>query len=96
MCERRKTTRWGFKMLPLNDQSRPRSVLPPRSRLLSRVQAAGYVGVSPTTFDRMMDEGSMPKPKRIFSRKVWDVRKLDSAIDALPSEDDADDNPWDN
>ncbi len=44
----------------------------------------------------MMDEGSMPKPKRIFSRKVWDVRELDSAIDALPSEGDVSDNPWDN
>ncbi len=84
-------------MLPLNDQSRPRSVLPPRSRLLSRVQAAGYVGVSPTTFDRMMDEGSMPKPKKLppTTRLCWDVRKLDTAIDALPSEDDSENNEWD-
>lgn len=74
--------------------ARTRSVLPPAARLLSRVQAANYIGVSPVTFDRVMDEGSMPKPKRIFSRKVWDVRKLDSAIDALPSEGDAGNNPW--
>jgi len=59
--------------------------LPPRG--ISRVEAARYVGVSPTTFDDMVKDGRMPKPKRIGARTVWDVRALDIAFDALPSDD---------
>jgi predicted DNA-binding transcriptional regulator AlpA len=47
------------------------------------VQAAEYVGVSPTTFDRMVKDGLMPQPIRIYGRTVWDVRKLDAAFAAL-------------
>jgi predicted DNA-binding transcriptional regulator AlpA len=74
--------------------SEPRSIQPPARRGLSRVEAAGYVGVSPTTFDRLVTEAKMPKAKRIFSRSVWDVRQLDAAFDALDSDGTAS-NPWD-
>lgn len=71
-------------------------VLPvPCARLLSRVEAAAYCGVSPVTFDRMIRDKMMPKAKRIYSRTVWDVRALDIAIDELPGEDSAAENPWD-
>lgn len=60
------------------------SSLPPRG--LSRVQAAAYVGVSPTLFDILVTDGRMPRPKRINARKVWDLRKLDLAFDALPQD----------
>ena len=46
-----------------------------------------YVGVSATKFDELVADGRMPKPKQIDGRKVWDVRKLDLAFDALPDED---------
>jgi predicted DNA-binding transcriptional regulator AlpA len=65
------------------------SSLPPRG--LSRVQAAAYIGVSPSLFDEMVIDGRMPKPTRINSRTVWDRVKLDEAFAALPdgsSEDD--------
>ena len=52
-------------------------------RGLSRVQAAAYVGVSPSTFDRMMRDGLMPPPIRVYSRTVWDRERLDAAIGAL-------------
>lgn len=58
--------------------------LPPRG--LCRVTAAQYVGVSPTTFDRMVADGQMPKPKRIGERKVWDLRQVDVAFEALPQD----------
>lgn len=58
--------------------------LPPRG--ISRVEAARYVGISPTTFDEMVRDGRMPKPKRIGIRTVWDVRALDIAFDALPTD----------
>jgi len=69
--------------------------LPPSlaPRGLSRVQAAAYIGVSASTFDTMVGDGRMPKPKRINARTVWDRRQLDEAFEALP--DAGDGNPWD-
>jgi predicted DNA-binding transcriptional regulator AlpA len=60
---------------------------------LSREQASAYVGVSPTTFDKAVGEGKMPKPFRLYGRMLWDRRKLDMAITALDTED-ATDDPW--
>lgn len=67
----------------------------PTRRGLSRVEGAAYVGVSPTKFDAMVNDGRMPKPKRIDGRTVWDVRSLDKFFDALPGGDDSDQNAWD-
>ena len=68
----------------------PGGVLP---RGLSRAQAAAYIGVSPTTFDRLVIDKLMPKPIRIYGRTVWDVRKIDAAFESLDRAEDADD-PW--
>lgn len=59
----------------------------PFRRMLSRVEAAAYVGVSPSTFDRMISDRLMPGPKRIYGRVLWDVRALDAAVDAIPGGD---------
>ena len=65
------------------------------SRGLSREQAAVYVGVSPSTFDKMVKGGTMPIPKRVGARTIWDRTRLDEAFEALPDEGtDAGDNPW--
>lgn len=64
--------------------------LPPRG--LSRVQAAEYIGVSPSTFDKMVTDGEMPVPKRIRGRVIWDRKQLDCAFDAF---DDGGENEWD-
>jgi predicted DNA-binding transcriptional regulator AlpA len=65
-------------------------------RLISREAAAAYVNVAPTTFDVMVKDGTMPKPKRLSGRrKAWDVRALDAAVDNLPIEDNENDT-WDN
>jgi predicted DNA-binding transcriptional regulator AlpA len=69
----------------------PRSLAP---RGLSRVQAAAYVGVSPTLFDEMVQDGRMPKPARINARTVWDRLKLDEAFASLSDGDKGDDDPW--
>jgi predicted DNA-binding transcriptional regulator AlpA len=72
------------------------NVAAPSARGLNRVEAARYVGVSPATFDKLISDGKMPKAKRIGARRVWDVRRLDLAFDALPGDDDATTgNPWD-
>jgi len=61
----------------------PTSLAP---RGLSRVQAAAYIGVSPSLFDEMVKDGRMPKPMRINARTVWDRVKLDEAFAALSDE----------
>ncbi len=55
----------------------------PEPRGYKRKFAALYVGVGPTKFDEMVEDG----------RKIWDRFGLDAAFDELPSEDEA--NPWD-
>ena len=69
----------------------PRSLAP---RGLSRVQAAAYIGVSPSLFDEMVKDGRMPKATAINARKVWDRIKLDEAFAALSDEDKDGKDPW--
>jgi hypothetical protein len=56
-------------------------------RGLSRDEAAAYLGVSPSTFDTLRDAGKVEPPRLIGARKLWDIRELDLAFDALPRED---------
>lgn len=51
---------------------------PPRG--LCREDAALYIGVGTTTFDKLVDEGRMPKPIRIGKRVVWDRLKIEAAF----------------
>lgn len=86
---------------PQVSERRPRAdvlpvALPPRG--VNREQAAAYVGVSPTLFDQMVDDGRMPKPKRASAgRLVWSVPRLAVAFDALPDENGQNEtkNEWD-
>jgi hypothetical protein len=55
-------------------------------RGLSRTEAAQYVGVGETKFDEMRADGRMPRPVEIDGRKLWDIRDLDMAFDALKGE----------
>jgi hypothetical protein len=52
-----------------------------------------YIGISPSKFDELVEEGRMPRPVKIDTRKLWDIRRLDLAFDALPGEDSAP-NSW--
>lgn len=73
------------------DDVLPKSLAP---RGLSRVQAAAYIGVSPSLFDEMVKDARMPKAMRINARTVWDRVKLDEAFAALSDE--SNDDPWNN
>jgi predicted DNA-binding transcriptional regulator AlpA len=81
----------------MSDPTRPArfAALPPSllPRGLSRVEAAAYIGVSPSLFDEMVKDCRMPSSKRINSRAVWDRKRLDDAFEALPDSDRG--NPWD-
>lgn len=76
------------KRLPLSE------IRPVPRRGLSRVEAAMYIGISPTKFDEVVADGRMPKPIIIDKRRIWDCRELDMAFDALPRENDCDDCGW--
>ena len=75
-------------------ENKPENILPQSlsPRGLSR---EAYVGISPSLFDALVKDGRMPAPKRINSRTVWDRLQLDEAFTALPSNDAAAVNPWD-
>ena len=61
-------------------------IRPVPRRGLSRDEAAMYIGISAVKFDEMVADGRMPMPVRIDARKVWDLRSLDLAFDALSRE----------
>jgi predicted DNA-binding transcriptional regulator AlpA len=74
------------------DDVLPKSLAP---RGLSRMQAAAYIGVSPSLFDEMVKDGRMPQPMRINARAVWDRVKLDEAFAALSDGgSDGSNDPW--
>lgn len=54
-------------------------------RGLKREEAARYVGVGTTLFDEMVEDGRMPKPKRVNNRTIWDRAELDIAFSDLPT-----------
>ena len=65
------------------------SLAPTPSAALSRVEAARYVGVSPSSFDKLVTAGTMPQPRRAVPtcRLVWLRSALDAALAALPPAD---------
>jgi excisionase family DNA binding protein len=61
----------------------PVNLLP---RGLSADEAARYVGVGRTKFEELVKRRSMPGPKRIDGRLVYDRYALDAAFTDLPEE----------
>lgn len=51
---------------------------------MTSVDAARYIGVGATTFDEMVKDGHMPRPKQINGCLVWDRVALDAAFTELP------------
>ena len=73
--------------------TQPRVVVP-QKRMFNRDEAAFYIGIGVTMFDDLVREGSMPKPVCIRSRKIWDIRALDLALDKLSGQDAVSANSW--
>ena len=48
-----------------------------------RPEAAAFVGVSPTTFDRWVEAGDMPQPRRIGGIVLWRGDELIEAFNKL-------------
>lgn len=68
----------------------PRRVPCPRDPIgLSREEAAVFVGISATLFDRAVSDGLMPQPRKLFGRLVWDADEILAAFRRLPHKDDS-------
>lgn len=53
------------------------------ARGMRRINAAAYVGVSPTKFDEWVRDGRMPAGRAVDGCVLWDARALDEAFEAL-------------
>ena len=51
---------------------------------LSRPQAAAFVGMGVSLFDRMVEEGRMPRPRKAYGRLIWHRQELEDAFAELP------------
>ncbi|MCC6718228.1 MAG: hypothetical protein IT555_10115 [Acetobacteraceae bacterium] len=51
---------------------------------LDRPEAAAFIGVGVTTFDHLVREGTMPQPRLIKGRLVWDRVAVEKAFACLP------------
>jgi excisionase family DNA binding protein len=60
---------------------------PALRRGLSRQEAAEYLGISASKFDELRAARQIEAPRLIGTRKLWDIRDLDMAFEALPRED---------
>ena len=52
-----------------------------------RAQAAELIGVSPTTFDRFVKDGRMPKPCHVDGMAIWRGDDLVNAFNLLTGRD---------
>lgn len=72
---------------------------------VGRLQAASLIGVSASTFDKAVAAGTMPQPRVLGGRLLWDVREIRDAFEELPHREGSDErdefetsksrNPWD-
>lgn len=54
---------------------------PPRG--LRSARAAAYLGMSESSFLSLVDEGRLPKPKKVRGMMIWDRLELDAAFETL-------------
>jgi hypothetical protein len=63
-------------------------------RGLSRLEAAAYIGISPSKFDELRKTNRLAAPKVLDGRLIFTVERLDEFLDGLPDENQADNDDW--
>lgn len=71
----------------------PVSDLQPRG--LRRAQAAQYLGISPSHFDKQRAQGAIPAPRQMLGVEIYDRLDLDRLFGDHPMVAANDNNPWD-
>ena len=81
-------------MPDIANDNEPRSRKPPavQPRGLRRVDAARYLGISATHFDKQVKAGAVPPPVERFGVNLWDRVALDAIFEA---EKPLNENEWD-
>jgi hypothetical protein len=69
-------------------------VRPMVRRGLSRLEAAAYIGISPSKFDELRKTNRIPPPKVLDGRLIFTTERLDEFLDALPDENQTDNDDW--
>lgn len=66
--------------------SRPRrQIACPRDPIgLSAEEAAAYLGICATTFQKAVDKGLLPAPRELLGRLLWDAEEVGAAFRLLP------------
>ena len=67
---------------------------PTLRRGLSRTEAAAYIGISPSKFDELRKANRLPLPKVLDGRLIFTIDRLDEFLDALPDENQIDNDDW--
>jgi hypothetical protein len=62
-----------------------------RSLPSAAARRADYFGIGTTTWDQLVEDKLMPKPKLLRSVKVWDRYAIDKAFAALGGDEEPDD-----
>jgi hypothetical protein len=78
-------------ILHANDNQRG-GIIP---RGLRRVDAARYLGISPSHFDKQVRAGTIPKPLELLGVTIWDPTGLDALFDGVPKAGNDNDDYWD-
>jgi hypothetical protein len=63
-------------------------------RGFSRLEAATYLGISPSKFDELRRAKRIAPPKVLDGRLIFVVERLDDFLDSLPDENQADEGEW--
>jgi hypothetical protein len=69
----------------------PSESRPVPRRGLSRAEAAMYLGISPSKFDELRKSNRIAPPKVLDGRLIFTVERLDEFLDALPDENQTED-----
>jgi hypothetical protein len=64
-------------------------------RGLRRAEAARYLGISPSHFDKQRAAGAIPAPRQMLGVELYDRLELDSLFDGKAPAVANDNNPWD-
>ena len=78
-------------MFEVQARSRVRPIV---RRGFSRLEAAAYVGISPSKFDELRKANRLAPAKTLDGRLIFTVERLDEFLDALPDENQTDNDDW--
>jgi hypothetical protein len=74
---------------------RPSEAIRPLVRRgLSRIEAATYLGISPSKFDELRKANRIAPAKVLDGRLIFTTERLDEFLDALPDENQTGNDDW--